>query len=375
MIYMDNAAMMRPRNAVIDEVTSFMRNFWFNPSAAYKEGKGVKRYIDMARENVAKLINADPSEIHFTSGATESANILLTSLLNKGEVYISDGEHPAVNNISEFDFGRLPLDKYGKVYNSNLPLFSEYFDDDDMYTTLCINFANNEVGTIQDMKFIGSNICRSRGFLFASDLTQAFGHVHIDVKDMNINFGFASGQKIGGLSGCGFLYVQKKYEHLISPLCIGGGQDIFKGGTENITGIVALGVAASEAFNHLDEEYNKTKELRDYMIEQIMKEIPKTVLIGHPTDRLPNNVNIGFEGCDSESIVQYLDLHDICASAGSACHTHSVEPSHVLKAMRLSDKYINGSVRFTLSADNTKEEIDEVVGVLKQYFATKDKEI
>lgn len=375
MIYMDNAAMMRPTNSVISEVESFMRNLWFNPSSNYKYGKAVKRYIEMARVNVAKLINADPDEIHFTSGATESANILLTSLLNCGEVYITEGEHPAVDNVSKFEFGRLPIDKYGLIYESNLPLFSEYADDDDMYTTLCINCANNEVGTIQLMDYIGNNVCKSRGFLFASDLTQAFGHIPIDVKAMRLNFGFGSGQKIGGLSGCGFLYVQKDYEHLISPICVGGGQDMFKGGTENITGIVALGKACEDAYNNLEENIKTTTELRDYMIDKILAEIPDTILIGHPTDRLPNNVNIGFGGCDSESIVQYLDMYDICASAGSACHTHSVEPSHVLRAMRLPSKYINGSVRFTLSTENTKEEIDEVVKVLKQYYAIKDKEI
>lgn len=375
MIYMDNAAMQRPGVDVIEEVDGFMRTLWFNPSASYRQGREVKRYIEMARANVAKLIGADPSEIHFTSGATESATILLTSLLGCGEVYITDGEHPAVDNISKFEFGRLPIDKYGLIYDSDLPLFSEYDSGDGMYTTLCINYANNEIGTIQSMYYIGNNVCKNRGFLLASDLTQAFGHIPIDVKESRINFGFGSGQKIGGLSGCGFLYVQKEYEHLIKPICVGGQQDMYKGGTENITGIIALGKACENAYENLDDNIKKITALRDYMIGKILTEIPDTILIGHPTDRLPNNVNIGFGNCDSESIVQYLDMYDICASAGSACHTKSVEPSHVLKALRLPDKYINGSVRFTLSSENTIEEIDEVVKILKQFYANKDTDI
>ena len=371
MIYMDNAAMTKPTRKVIDTVNSFMKDMWFNPSSAYKYGKAVKKYIEKAKENVASVIGADPSEIHFTSGATESANILLSSLISGGnEVYISAIEHPCVNVTSGYDVGILPVDKYGLIYNSNLPMFKT----DDGETILFIIAANNEIGTIQSLDYIGNNICKSRDFLFASDLTQAFGHIPINVKELNISFAFGSGQKIGGLSGCGWMYIAKEYEDLIHPLCTGGEQDMFKGGTENITGIIALSEASAEVFENLDETVKYETELRDYMINKILSEIPDTILIGHPTDRLPNNINIGFGGCDSESIVQYLDMYDICCSAGSACHSKSVEPSATLRALRLPTKYINGSVRFTLSRDNTKEEIDEVIGVLKQFYASKDKE-
>ena len=371
MIYMDNAAMTKPTERVIDAVNSVMSEHWYNPSSAYKYGKNVKSDIEWARSNVAKLIGADPSEIHFTSGATESANILLTSLINNSEVYVSAVEHPCVESVSKYSTGILPVDKYGVIYPSNMPLFG----NEDGYTVLFIIGANNEIGTIQPLNYIGNNICKSRGFLFGSDLTQAFGHIPINVKDLNISFAFGSGHKIGGLSGCGWMYVSKEYEDLISPLCLGGGQDMFKGGTENITGIIALGEASAEAMDNLDKTIEYETELRDYMINRILSEIPDTILIGHPTDRLPNNVNIGFGGCDSESIVQYLDMYDICCSAGSACHTKSVEPSTVLRALRLPSKYINGSVRFTLSKDNTKEEVDEVIGVLKQFYASKDKDL
>lgn len=372
MIYMDNAAMTKPLDSVIDVVNTFMREFWYNPSSAYKYGKAVKSYIDNARSNVAELIGADPSEIHFTSGATESANILVNSLGSNGDIYITAIEHPCVDVSARPTCGILPVDKYGLVYSSEMPLFNEC---DDGYTTLFVIAANNEIGTIQDLSYIGNVVCKGRDFLLASDLTQAFGHIPINVKDMNISFAFGSGQKIGGLSGCGWLYVSKEYESLISPISLGGEQDLFKGGTENIVGIVALGEAAKHAKNTLDSDQKYVTELRDYMICKILSEIPDTILIGHPTKRLPNNVNIGFGGCDSESIVQYLDMYDICCSAGSACHTKSVEPSSTLKALRLPNKYINGSVRFTLSKDNTKEEIDEVVEVLKQFYASKDKDV
>ena len=374
MIYLDNAAMVKPTERVIDAVNSVMREYWHNPSSAYGKGKESKNSVEWAREQVAKLIGAEPNEIHFTSGATESANILLESLIPKAYVFISAIEHPCVENAGGYDVGIMPVDKYGLIYSSELPLL---LDDDEEaeYTTLFIIAANNEIGTIQDLDFIGNNICKSRGFLLASDLTQAFGHIPIDVKKMNISFAFGSGQKIGGLSGCGWLYVAKEYEDLINPLCVGGGQDVFKGGTENLTGIVALGEASAEVLENLDETIKYETELRDYMINKILTEIPDTILIGHPTKRLPNNVNIGFGGCDSESIVQYLDMYEICCSAGSACHTKSVEPSTTLRALRLPSKYINGSVRFSLSKDNTKEEVDEVVEVLKQFYASKNKDL
>lgn len=365
MIYMDNAAMTAPTEQVINKVNTVMREAWFNPSSAYKSGKAVREYIEEARKNVADVIGADPSEIHFTSGATESANILLASLTNRGDVYITNVEHPCVAENGKFGVGYLPVYKDGTVYSSELPLFNEAKDDGG-YTTLCIIAANNEIGTVQPLNYIGNVVCKNRDFLFMCDLTQMFCHMPVNVKDLNISFAFGSGQKIGGLSGCGWLYVAKEYEDLILPLSVGGSQDMYKSGTENIVGIVALGTAAKEANATLEETVNYETELRNYMIKKILDEIPDTILIGHPTDRLPNNVCIGFGDCDSESIVQYLDMYDICASAGSACHTKSVEPSSVLRALRLPTKYINGAVRFTLSMDNTAEEVDEVVGVLKQ---------
>ena len=374
MIYMDNAAMTKPSKRVVDTVTDTMKHLWYNPSGAYKRSGNVKICIEHEREHVAKVIGANPSEIHFTSGATESANILINSLVSHGDVYISAIEHPCVDNAGGSSVGILPVDKYGNIYPSELPMFNEAKEDGGV-TTLFVIAANNEIGTIQPLDYIGNVVCKGRDFLFASDLTQAFGHIPIDVKKSNISFAFGSGQKIGGLSGCGWLYVDKKYEHLIEPLCIGGEQDMFKGGTENITGIVALGEASAEVLENLDETIKYETELRDYMIDKILSEIPDTILIGHPTNRLPNNINIGFGGCDSESIIQYLDMYDICASAGSACHTKSVEPSSVLKALRLPNKYIEGSVRFSISKDNTKEEVDEVIGVLKQFYASKDKDL
>lgn len=356
--------MMKPTDKVVATVNFVMNYAWYNPSSAHSGGKKVKRYIDDARKSVAKMIGAKPEEIHFTSGATESANILINSLVAHGDVYITNIEHPCVTEAGIYNVGYLPVDKDGLVYTEHFPMFNEAREDGG-YTTLFVIAANNEVGTIQPLGRIGE-ICKNRDFLLASDLTQAYGHIPINVKDLNISFAFGSGQKIGGLSGCGWLYVDKKYNDLITPLCVGGMQDIFKSGTENITGIVALGVASEEAFENMERDSKIETELRDYMIGKITSEIPDTVLIGHRWQRLPNNVCIGFGDCDSESIVQYLDLHDIYASAGSACHTNSVEPSSVLRAMRLPNKYINGAVRFTLSADNTKKEIDKVVEVLKQ---------
>ena len=206
MIYMDNAAMMKPTEEVIKSVTLAMNEYWYNPSSAYKYGKEVKDDIERARRNVANVIGADPSEIHFTSGATESANILLASLVPCGEVYITAIEHPCIAN-AECDVGILPVDKYGSIYSSELPLFRDEY----LETTLLVIGANNEIGTIQPLDYIGNTICKTRGFLFGSDLTQAFGHIPINVKDLNMSFAFGSGQKIGGLSGCGWLYVAKEH--------------------------------------------------------------------------------------------------------------------------------------------------------------------
>ena len=245
MIYMDNAAMTKPTEKVMSAVILAMRDYWYNPSSAYKYGKDVRNDIEWAKENVALLIGANPSEIHFTSGATESANILLDSLIGKNaEAYITGVEHPCVANTGGYDVGLLPVDKYGVIYPSELPVHK---DEDFDETVLFVIAANNEIGTIQPLNYIGNTICKNRGFLLASDLTQAFGHIPINVRDLNISFAFGSGQKIGGLSGCGWLYVAKEYENLISPIIIGGEQDVFKGGTENITGIVALGQASAEA--------------------------------------------------------------------------------------------------------------------------------
>ena len=373
MIYLDNAAMVKPSDYVVESVRYAIENSWYNPSANYKCAKETKNKIEEARKNVADLIGADPSEIHFTSGATESANILLYSFYTD-DVYATNIEHPCVSESLNNYVTTIPVDKYGVVYPSELPLFSDSADGG--HTILFIIYANNEIGTIQSMNYIGNVVCNNRGFLLASDLTQAFGHVPINVKDLNISFAFGSGQKIGGLSGCGWLYVAKEYESMISPLCDGGKQDIYKSGTENITGIIALGASAWEAKRDLYKNIKIETELRDYMINKILTEIPDTILIGHPTDRLPNNVNIGFGDCDSESIVQYLDLNDICCSAGSACHNNkSVDVSPVLRALRLPTKYIDGSVRFSLSPSNTKEEIDEVVDVLKRCCATLRSEV
>ena len=370
MIYLDNAAMMKPRPEVVNAVYEVMTEKWQNPSSVY--AKDVRQEIEDARKAVAKLINAKPSEIHFTSGASESASILLNSLAFNDvdyRIYVTEAEHPAVNAWAEtLRLDTLAVDVHGVVFPCDIPLNNGY-EEQNVLFIIC---ANNEVGTIQPMRSFGKT-CRERNFLFATDLTQAFGHIPIDVEEMNIDFAFGSGQKIGGLSGCGFLYVRSGLEDKIDALVLGGKQDRYKSGTENITGIVALGVASECAYHELKNgSSDYVTELRDYMIRKILSEIPDTILIGHPTSRLPNNVNIGFGGKDSESIVQYLALYDICASAGSACHTKSVEPSHVLKAMRLSNKYINGSVRFTLSVDNTKEEIDEVVKVLKQYYESEE---
>lgn len=364
MIYMDNAAMMKPTDGVVAMVYHAMNYEWYNPSSVHGGGRRTRWYIEDARKNVAKMIGADPSEIHFTSGATESANILINSLIAHGDVYITNIEHPCVTEAGVYNVGYLPVDKDGLVYTEHLPMFNEAKEDGG-YTTLFIIAANNEMGVIQPLNRIGE-ICKKRDLLLASDLTQAFGHIPINVKDMNISFAFGSGQKIGGLSGCGWLYVNKKYNDLITPLCLGGMQDMFKSGTENVTGIIALGTASQDAFENMESNSKTVTELRDYMIDKILAEIPDTILIGHRWQRLPNNVCIGFGDCDSESIVQYLDMYDICASAGSACHTNSVEPSSVLRALRLPSKYINGAVRFSLSANNTKKEIDEVVRVLKQ---------
>ena len=369
LIYLDNAATTKTAQEAVDAMLPYFTEYYGNASSIYSLGAESKKAMTEAREEIAGSIGASAQEIYFTAGGSESDNWALVAAAeayeSKGKhIIISKIEHHAILHTCEYlekrgfsityidvdENGVLKLDELKKAIRPDTILIS-------------VMFANNEIGTIQPIKEIGE-IAREHGILFHTDAVQAYGHVQTRVDELPIDMMSASGHKINGPKGIGFLYIRKGVK--IRSFVHGGAQERSRrAGTENIPGIVGLAAAVKKNFANMEERTRKETELRDYLIERIEKEIPYCRLNGHRTDRLPNNVNFSFQFIEGESLLIMLDMKGICASSGSACTSGSLDPSHVLLAIGLPHEIAHGSLRMTLSEENTKEEIDFVADELK----------
>lgn len=368
-VYADNAATTPIDRRVLDKMLPFLTTEYGNASTLYQLGKSSHLALEEARKEIALTLNADPSEIFFTGGGSESDNMALRGAMKspqaKGRKHMitSTIEHPAILRTAEalekegYKVTYLPVDSTGKVRLADLE--AAITEDTALVS---IMFANNEVGTINDIAEIGA-LCRSKGVLFHTDAVQAFGHVPVDVKAMNIDVLSLSGHKINAPKGVGAIYIRKGV--MLTPVITGGGQE--KGrrsGTENIAGIVGLGEAARLKREHLQQEMEYVGSLSRKLIDGVMQ-FPQTILTGHPTDRLPGTCSFCINAIEGESLVLLLDMHGICASTGSACSTGSLDPSHVLLGLGLPHEIAHGSLRLTLGAQNTEEDVDYILEKLK----------
>ena len=370
MIYLDNAATTKVNKKVLESMMPYFSEIYCNPSAAYSFATKGRIAIEEARNHAAKLIGASDMEIYFTSGGSESDNwaikAVAESFSDKGKHIITTKiEHHAVLHTCEylerhgFDITYLNVDSDGKV---RLDELKKSIREETIL--ISVMTANNEIGTIQPVAEIGK-IAHEKGILFHTDAVQAYGHIPINVDEMNIDLLSASGHKFNGPKGVGIMYIRKGVK--IRSFIHGGSQERGRrAGTYNVPGIAGLGTAAKLAMENMAKRAEKEKELRDYFIDRISAEIPYTVLNGHREDRLPNNINFCFRFVEGESVLIMLDQVGICASSGSACTSGAIDPSHVLRAIGLSDEMAHESLRLTLSYENTKEEIDTVVGELKR---------
>ncbi len=367
-IYLDNAATTKLTPAVFEAMTPYMTEIYGNPSSPHYFGQQVAAAIDKARHQVAAGIGADAGEIIFMSGGTEADNMAIRGI---AERYSSRGKHIITTAVEHhavlhtckllekhgYEVTYLPVDEYGRV---TVDQVREAIRPDTVLVT--VMFANNEVGTIMPIPEIGA-LCREKGVFFHTDAVQAVGHLPIDVKAMNIDMLSMSAHKFHGPKGVGALYVRKGI--MLPALIQGGAQERNRrAGTENVPGIVGMGKAMELAVENLDESAAKMIRLRDRLIHELPERIPEIKLNGHPTDRLPNNVNYSIKYIEGESILLMLDLNGIAASSGSACTSGSLDPSHVLLAMGLTHEVAHGSVRMTLSEETTEEDVEYVLDVL-----------
>lgn len=369
-IYLDNAATTQVYPEVLDAMLPYFTEYYANPSSVYTFAAESAKAVNQARESVAGLLHAKPEEIYFTGGGSESDNWAIKAAAEaygeKGKhIITSKIEHHAVLNTCAylekkgFEVTWLDVDEDGKI---NLSDLEAAIRPDTIL--ISIMAANNEIGTVQPIREIGK-IAREHGVLFHTDAVQAFGHIPLDVEEMNIDMLSASGHKINGPKGVGVLYIRKGVK--IRSFIHGGAQERKRrAGTHNVPGIVGIGKAAELAARTMGERSKKETELRDYLIERVLKEIPYTRLNGHRSDRLPNNANFCFRFIEGESMLILLDQAGICGSSGSACTSGSLDPSHVLLAIGLPHEIAHGSLRLTLSEKNTAEEIDYTVEELKK---------
>ena len=370
LIYLDNAATTKTAPEVVEAMLPYFTENFGNPSSVYSFASKNKEAITAQREIIANALGANTSDIYFTAGGSESDNWALKASAeaykNKGNHIITTKiEHHAILHTAEYlekqgyEVTYLDVDENGVVRLEDLKAAIRP-------TTILISvmFANNEIGTIEPIKEIGE-IAKEHGILFHTDAVQAFGQVPIDVDECNIDMLSASGHKLNGPKGIGFLYIRKGVK--IRSFVHGGGQERKRrAGTENVPGIVGLGTATARAVKTMEERTVKEAELRDYLIGRVLDEIPYTKLNGHPTKRLPNNANFSFRFIEGESLLIMLDMKGICGSSGSACTSGSLDPSHVLLAIGLPHEIAHGSLRLTLSEETTKEDIDYVVDELKK---------
>ncbi len=374
-IYLDNAATTRVKKEVIDEVNKYFQELYGNPSSQlYELGRKSKEAVENARKTVADFINADEKEIYFTGGGSEADNWALKGIafanFNKGKNHIitTKIEHHAILHTCEYleKFGvqttYLNVDKYGMI---DLDELKEAIRPETML--ISIMFANNEIGTIQPIEQIGE-IAKENGIVFHVDAVQALGSVKIDVKKQHIDLLSVSAHKLGGPKGVGALFIRKGVK--IDNFVHGGGQERGRrAGTEGVQNIAGFGKAVELAERDFDKRIERLTALRNKFIEGIKSNIPEVLLNGHPTERLPNNVNFSYKYVEGESILLLLDMEGIAASSGSACTSGSLDPSHVLLATGLDHGTAHGSIRFTISEEITEDDIDYTVEAMKSIIA------
>ena len=372
-IYLDNAATTKTRPEVVEAMLPYFTEFYGNPSSIYSFSDEPKKAVANGREIIAKSIGAKTNELYFTGGGSESDNWALKAT---AEAYKSKGNHIITSKIEHhailhtcewlekngFEVTYIDVDENGVLKLDELKKAIRP-------TTILISvmFANNEIGTIQPIKEIGQ-IAKEHGILFHTDAVQAYGHVSINVDELNIDMMSASGHKINGPKGIGFLYIRTGVK--IRSFIHGGAQERKRrAGTENVTGIVGFGKAAEIAAASMEERSKYESELRDYLMDRVMAEIPYARINGSRENRLPNNANFSFQFIEGESMLIMLDDKGICGSSGSACTSGSLDPSHVLLAIGLPHEIAHGSLRLTLSEETTKEDIDYTVDNLKAIVA------
>ena len=372
-IYLDNAATTRTAQEVVDAMLPYFTESYGNPSSIYELGQRSKEAITNAREEIARVIGAKTEEIYFTGGGSEADNWAIKAAYeaykNKGNHIITTKiEHHAVLHTCQYlekqgaRVTYLDVDENGLV---DLEQLQKAISPETILIT--IMFANNEIGTIEPVKEIGM-IAREHGILFHTDAVQAFGQVPIDVDEMNIDMLSSSAHKINGPKGIGCLYIRKGVK--IRSFVHGGAQERKRrAGTENVPGIVGYGVAARMAAETMEERTKKEKDLRDYFIRRGVAEVPYVRLNGDPGKRLPNNANFSFRFIEGESLLIMLDMKGIAGSSGSACTSGSLDPSHVLLAIGLPHEIAHGSLRLTLGADTTKEDLDYTLEQIKEIVA------
>lgn len=369
-LYMDNAATTKTAPEVLDAMLPYFSEHFANPSSVYRFASDNKEAVSRQRDIIAETLGANSNEIYFTAGGSESDNWALKAAAEayrkKGNHIITTKiEHHAVLHTAEylerqgFEITYLDVDEDGKISLDELRAAIRP-------TTILISvmYANNEIGTIQPIREIGG-IAREHEVLFHTDAVQAYGQLPIDVDECRIDMLSASGHKLNGPKGIGFLYIRKGVK--IRSFIHGGAQERKRrAGTENVPGIIGMGAAARRAAATREERVQKELEVRDYLIGRVLDEIPYSRLNGHRKDRLPNNANFSFRFIEGESLLIMLDGKGICASSGSACTSGSLDPSHVLLAIGLPHETAHGSLRLTINEEITKEDIDYVVESLKE---------
>ncbi len=369
-IYVDNAATTAMSQTAIDALMPYLNGVYGNPSSLHSAGQRAKECLEDARAKVASCLNADPSEIYFTSGGSEADNQAIRSaayfggMKGKKHIISTAFEHHAVLHTLDklqkegYEVELLPVGSEGMVTAEQV---KAAIRPDTCLVTIMM--ANNEIGTIQPIKEIGA-VCRAAGVTFHTDAVQAAGHIPIDVKDQNIDMLSISGHKFHGPKGVGALYCRKGVP--LRSFIEGGAQEKKRrAGTENVAGIVSMAAALTESCKNMESNAKKLTAMRDRLIDGLLR-IPHSKLNGDRTNRLPSNVNMCFEGIEGESLLLLLDSKGICASSGSACTSGSLEPSHVLLAIGLPHEVAHGSLRLSLCEYNTDEDIDAILEAVPQ---------
>ena len=367
MIYLDNAATTAVCKEAKEAMVPLLEDEYGNPSANYPFGDRAGSIVERARIRMAAMINANPENIIFTSGGTESDNsaVLKIKDIENSHIITTKIEHHAILNTCEYarkkgaevtylnvnPDGEINIDELEKSIKENTRLIS-------------VMFANNEIGTIEPIAKIG-RLARAYGITFHTDAVQAFGHVPINVARMNIDMMSVSAHKFNGPTGVGFLYVRNIDD--FEPLIWGGGQENGKrSGTENVAGIAGMEQAAIQSIKNMSYRMQKEQYLRNYLINRVMNEIDDVKLNGHKFKRLPGNANFSFKNINAAKLVEDMGNEGICISAGSACAAAGGKPSQVIMAINVQKEYAYGTVRITISHENTRDEIDRTVEIMKK---------